>query len=412
MPLCNFSDRAVKAPEPVRTVPSIRKIMQDSRLEKIPVEKVFLAEHYPFEAYEDYELTDLIEEIRENGVIVPVVARETGAGFEIIDGRARFLAAKEVGDKFIAARIIDCSDGEAVELIEHATKIYQKSFRDMRYSQQARIIARYYETLKKQGMRNDLILRAQHGEDRMGYEIREEVTKERKKKFHYMWTVLGHKYKAYDVRDEVAKKYRLSGRSIARYLRIDKLTNGLKKYLDDEAICFTAAVELSFLNEESQLFVEEAIADGAKVTILNANKLKSMAAKRSRSRYKMPPLEREDIRSVFFMPEKPEKKSAAAEKEHTEPYKSHVEVQEFLYQTYPEYFEPDPDTLEQKPLLIRILLGTYHRLRNALYKLHPEHFPLELTDKEVTSKIFSATILYFRAYGLGKVKPPSPEFGI
>ena len=90
MPLFNIK---TAPPEPVRSIPSIRKIMDGSRLEKIPIDKIYLAENYPFEAYEDYELTDLIEEIRENGVIAPVIVRETGAGFEIIDGRARFLAA-------------------------------------------------------------------------------------------------------------------------------------------------------------------------------------------------------------------------------------------------------------------------------------------------------------------------------
>ena len=107
MQFINFAGRPQKKPEAVRTIPSIRKIMDNSRLEKIPIDKIYLAESYPFEPYEDYELTDIIEEIRENGVIVPVVTRETDAGFEIIDGRARYLAAKEAGDEVIPAVIIN-----------------------------------------------------------------------------------------------------------------------------------------------------------------------------------------------------------------------------------------------------------------------------------------------------------------
>jgi ParB-like chromosome segregation protein Spo0J len=170
--------------------------MQDSRLERVPIEKIFLAENYPFDAYEDYALQDLIEEIRMNSVIMPVLLRVAGDGFEIIDGRARFLAAKEVGDELIDAKIIDCSDEEIIELIAHTTIIYQRTLRDMRYSQQARIIARYYESLKKQGLRSDLLYRAQHGEDRMYYEILEEVRDEQGKYFGTSWASFGRKYAA------------------------------------------------------------------------------------------------------------------------------------------------------------------------------------------------------------------------
>ena len=419
MQFINFANFPPKKPEPVRTIPSIRKIMDGSRLEKIPIDKIYLAENYPFEAYEDYELTDLIEEIRENGVITPVIARETDAGFEIIDGRARFLAASEAGDEVIPAVIINCSDEEALELIEYTTIIYQKSFRDMKYSQQARIIARYYGTLKKQGMRSDLIYRAQHGEDRMGYELREEVYEARKKHFNReSWAGNGIKYKSYDVKDEAAKKYRLSGRNVARYLRIDKLTNGLKNLLDDGIIGFTAAVELSFLDETQQGFVEESIAEGAKITVLNANKLKQMVQRRHYKLHKAPPIGRENIRAALLRPEKQEENIENQEEinfdefQRSEPFKSPEEVEEFLLKTYPEYFEPKPEEMNEKDFLIAIMLAFYHRLRNAVYTYFPNHFPSDLPPKKAVDKFFGATVLYFLEMMKGNVKPPSPNFGI
>jgi ParB family chromosome partitioning protein len=226
--------------------------MRDSRLERVPIDKVRLAENYPFDAYEDYALNDLIEEIRMNGVITPVLLRVAGDGFEIIDGRARFLAAKEVGEDLIAAVIIDCSDEEIIELIAHTTMIYQRTFHDMRYSQQARIIARYYESLKKQGLRSDLIYRAQHGEDRMYYELLKEVRDEQGKYFGTSWASFGRKFAVYDVSDIVAKKYNLSGRTLARFRWLDKLTDGLIKLFEAGTIGFVAAVELSFIGEVQQ----------------------------------------------------------------------------------------------------------------------------------------------------------------
>ena len=85
------------APE-IKPAPPIRKITGNSRLEKIRIDKITLAINYPFEGYEDFALEDLIEEVRDNGVILPILLRAAGDGYEVIDGRARFLAAKAVGE--------------------------------------------------------------------------------------------------------------------------------------------------------------------------------------------------------------------------------------------------------------------------------------------------------------------------
>ena len=138
---------------------SIRKIMDNSRLEKVQIDKIVLADNYPFDSHEDFAMHDLIEEIRDNGVINPVLLRSVDDGYEIIDGRARYLAAKEVGETALDAKIIECTDDEARELIAYSLKLFQRSFRDMPLTQQARMIAKYYNSIKHRGKRNDLIER-------------------------------------------------------------------------------------------------------------------------------------------------------------------------------------------------------------------------------------------------------------
>ena len=55
--------KAIPAIEAAAALP-IREIMESSRLEKVRLEKISLAEGYPFETHEDFAMHDLIEEIR------------------------------------------------------------------------------------------------------------------------------------------------------------------------------------------------------------------------------------------------------------------------------------------------------------------------------------------------------------
>ena len=52
--------------------------------------------------------------------------------------------------------------------------------------------------------------------------------------------------------DKLGQEYNLSSRTIARWIRIDKLVNALKIRLDEKKIDILAGEELSFLSEEQQ----------------------------------------------------------------------------------------------------------------------------------------------------------------
>lgn len=53
-------------------------------------------------------------------------------------------------------------------------------------------------------------------------------------------------------RDGIGKEYGMTGRNIARYMRVDKLIRPFKDRLDAGEMTLTAAVELSYLSEEEQ----------------------------------------------------------------------------------------------------------------------------------------------------------------
>jgi ParB family chromosome partitioning protein len=72
--------------------------------------------YQPRTTWNDKELKELAESIRTNGVIQPILVRETEVGFEVIAGQRRLRAAKLTGLEYIPALIRDAGDQEMLEL--------------------------------------------------------------------------------------------------------------------------------------------------------------------------------------------------------------------------------------------------------------------------------------------------------
>ncbi len=72
--------------------------------------------YQPRTTWNDKELRELADSIRTNGVIQPILVRETEAGFEVIAGQRRLRAAKLTGLEYIPALVRDAGDQEMLEL--------------------------------------------------------------------------------------------------------------------------------------------------------------------------------------------------------------------------------------------------------------------------------------------------------
>ena len=401
----------------------IRKALRDSRLEKLPIENLFPAPQYPLGEHEEYLLTDLTENIRLNGVLIPILVREKDGGYEIIDGAARYEAAKALGETEIDAKIITCSD-EAAIMIAYECNICRRSIRDLKPSAQAKIISEYYYSLKNQGRRSDLIYRAAHGEDRMFYDLRDEYEIARGIKPERSYSFADQKYKKYDVKKSAAARYGLSGRNIARYLRINQLAEPLKALLDAGKLGFSAAAELSYLSETQQLHVAEAAADGAFVNIKNAYRLKEMALK-TRRRNPEVFLNRERIRRTLATPE-PEK-----ERQEEEDYKASAlaaakaagakipggdvpnykpieNLDNYLKENYPRYFSAQSlNAATDDDKFVMSLIKFFVAIKDKMCYYFPGKYRPETSAAEILKKIYQATLLYFAAVVSGKITPPA-----
>ena len=82
---------------------------------EIDVEKIYPFENHPFKVVEDEKMEDLIESIRYNGVLTPVVVRpDDEGGYEMISGHRRLYAVNKIGLPTIPATIKEMGDDDAV----------------------------------------------------------------------------------------------------------------------------------------------------------------------------------------------------------------------------------------------------------------------------------------------------------
>lgn len=81
---------------------------------EIGIDRIRSFKDYPFKVIDDDKMADMVESIKANGVLTPVVVRgNDGDGYEMISGHRRLHASKLVGLKKIPAFVRELSDDEA-----------------------------------------------------------------------------------------------------------------------------------------------------------------------------------------------------------------------------------------------------------------------------------------------------------
>ena len=200
----------------------------------IPVEKIVPFHNHPFRLYEGERLDDMVESVREHGILIPVIVQKVAEGYEMLAGHNRWNAAKIVGIKDIPAIIKEnLTEREAyVYVIE--TNMLQRSFDELLPSEKAAVLAERYEKVMCQGRRNDILeeiakLSGVDASETCGHDV--------------------HKSKS---RDSIGEEYGMTGRNIARYMRLNQTTEQIKEMVDAGTMAMVTAVELSYLSEEEQ----------------------------------------------------------------------------------------------------------------------------------------------------------------
>ena len=108
---------------------------------------------HPFKVLDDDKMSELVESIRINGVLSPVLVRQDGEdSYQMISGHRRMHAAKIVGLTMIPAIVRDLTDDEAIVYMVDSN--IQRE--ELLPSEKAFAFKMKMDALKRQGLRRDL----------------------------------------------------------------------------------------------------------------------------------------------------------------------------------------------------------------------------------------------------------------
>ncbi|MFT9495052.1 ParB N-terminal domain-containing protein [Anaerosolibacter sp.] len=219
---------------------------RDEGVTTLKLEQLVPFPNHPFKLYEGERLDEMVESIKNFGVIVPIVVRKKGLKFEILSGHNRVNAAKLAGLTDVPSVIKEGLTEEEATLIVTETNLMQRSFTDLVHSERATVIATRHTAMKSQGVRTDLLNEIEKLSKAPGLASEETFyPMDKKLRTH----------------ETIGNEYNLSQASVARYLRIDKLSDELKGLVDEGKVAMRAGVDLSYLSDDNQEIVEAIISE-------------------------------------------------------------------------------------------------------------------------------------------------------
>lgn len=229
-------------------------------VKQIPCDMLQPYHNHRFELYTGERLEDMVESIRENGVLSPIIVQPIDNGYEILIGHNRWNASKIAGLSTVPAIVKEGLSEEDAEMYVIESNLMQRGFDNLKISEQAAVIAQRHNEMFSQGKRNDIIRELQLLENP---EIPTSFP-------------VGTKLENGDCKQNIADNYGMGRTSVARLIRIDKLINELKQLIDNGSLAVRSGVELSFLSEETQRIVAEQ-AEDFKIDMKIAKQLRSSA---------------------------------------------------------------------------------------------------------------------------------------
>ena len=195
-----------------------RNPSQGDRIQEIQLSELFPFKDHPFSVTDDKKMMEMVESVKQFGVMVPLIARPLdGGGYEIISGHRRKRACELAGIEKIPVLVRDLDNDEATILMVDSN-LQQRE--DIPLSERAKAYQMKMKALKHQGRK------------------REETSRQ----------VVGKLESAEIIGQSTGE----SGRQVQRVIRLNNLVPDLMDMVDDKRLAFTPAVELSYLNEQEQ----------------------------------------------------------------------------------------------------------------------------------------------------------------
>ena len=201
-------------------------VNEESAME-IEISKIHPFKNHPFKVLDDEKMQDLVESVRINGVLTPVLLRmDENEEYEMVSGHRRMHAAQLAGLTTIPAIVRELSDDDAIVVMVDAN--IQRE--ELLPSEKAFAYKMKQEAMKHQGSRTDLTL----GQNVPKFKRTTEA-----------------------IADGTGESYK----QIQRYIRLTELIPELLDLVDNKKLQFTVAVNISYIDKEVQPDTSKVVLD-------------------------------------------------------------------------------------------------------------------------------------------------------
>ena len=216
--------------------PSIGVPEDGNSLMEIPIARIKPYHDHPFQLYTGDRLNDMVESIKEHGVLSPVIVQPLENGYyEMLAGHNRMNAAQLAGMTTISAIVKEGLTPEEAYYYVIETNLIQRSFSEFSITEQAAVLSVHYSQMITQGKRNDIDRELRRLEGLQEDNVTEDTS-----------------HDPQNSRKEIAETYSLSSSTVARLLKINDLLPEFKQKLDKGKIPFMVSVEISYLSAQEQ----------------------------------------------------------------------------------------------------------------------------------------------------------------
>ncbi len=181
--------------------------------------------NHPFRVLDDDRMMETVESVKAYGVLVPIIARPSEDGYEIVSGHRRKRACELAGLDEIPVIVRNLDDDEAV-IIMVDSNLQRENILP---SERAKAYQMKLEAIKRQTARGRPV----------GDNSRQ----------------VGENYSVSKVAEDLGE----SERQVQRFIRLNQLEQTLMDKVDSGKLAFTPAVELSYLKPEEQQWLDAAL---------------------------------------------------------------------------------------------------------------------------------------------------------
>ena len=234
---------------------------QNEASTELDIDLIVPFKDHPFKLYEGEKLKRMIESIKENGVMTPIIVRKKEDGtYETLAGHNRVNAARLAGLTKIPAEIKENITDAQAKIIVTDSNFLQRSTEEMLPSELAKSLKMQLEACKEAKQKQEYINAIES--DSNADESRDE---------HILTQVVSVNRSL----QKVGSKNKMSRENVRRYIRLNYLIEDLLNMVDDGSIKLVPAVSLSYLTNQEQTILFSILSQNDyRIDMKRADKLK------------------------------------------------------------------------------------------------------------------------------------------